>query len=216
MNNTTTALIDGDPIVYAVGFATGEDPLENALHSVKVKLNYIMEQTETTKCRVFLSPEKNFRTEICSDYKANRDTSKRPYHYEEIRNYLFDTWKAEVIDGLEADDALGINQTDSTIICTIDKDLDQIPGLHYNYNKDRLYNVTYDEGMKFFHTQMLTGDRADNIQGIRGVGPVKAKHLLEGLTEAEMWCAVGLEYALHFDDPEEVYERNAKLLWILR
>lgn len=211
-----TALIDGDPLVYAVGFATGEDPLENALHSIKLKLNFILDRTERDEHQIFLSSSSNFRYDVHSGYKANRDTSKRPYHYEAIRAYLEEIWKAEVVDGIEADDALGLAQNDSTIICTIDKDLDQIPGMHYNYNKDRLYHVTYDDGMKFFYTQMLTGDRADNIEGIRGIGPVNAKRILHGLTEQEMRCEVGMQYALHFDDPEEMYERNARLLWILR
>lgn len=211
-----TCLIDGDPLVYAVGFATGEDPIENALHSIKLKLNFIMDRCNRNDCRIFLSPEKNFRNELTPEYKATRNPKGRPTHYQAIRDYLTEVWAAEIVDNIEADDALGLAQTDSTIICSIDKDLDQIPGEHFNYNKDHHYEVTYDEGMKFFWTQMLTGDRADNIRGIHRVGPKTAEKLLDGLSEHEMRCQVGLQYALHFDDPEAMYELNSKLLWILR
>jgi hypothetical protein len=75
---------------------------------------------------------------------------------------------------MEADDLLGINQTKDTIICTIDKDLRQVPGQHYNFVKDEIFTVNLQEGLLWFYTQMLTGDASDNISGIRGIGLKKA------------------------------------------
>ena len=209
------ALIDADPIVWAVGCVVKEDPLENALHSVKMMLNNILDKTECDDHQLFLTGERNFRKEVHESYKANRK-QERPHWYNEIRQYMIDHWGAEVVDEVEADDALGLNANDSTILVSIDKDLDQIPGMHYNYNKDSAYYVNSEEGDRFFWTQMLTGDRADNIAGIAGIGPVKAGRILDGLTSEACRCEVGVQYAIHFDDPEEMYERNAKLLWILR
>ena len=60
------------------------------------------------------------------------------------------------------------------------------------------------------------GDRADNIAGIKGVGPVKAEKMLAGLPLDKKNCRVGLEYACHFDDAEDKYLQNSILLWILR
>jgi 5'-3' exonuclease len=67
--------------------------------------------------------------------------------------------------------------------------------------------------MKFFYTQILTGDRADNIGGLHGVGPVKASKILQGCeTENELWDAVVKAYE---GDVEHVLE-NARLLWLRR
>ena len=70
-----------------------------------------------------------------------------------MNEYLVKEYKAEVCDGQEADDALGINQTDQTIICTIDKDLLMIPGQHYNFVKEEFKTVTYLDGLKHFYMQ---------------------------------------------------------------
>jgi len=70
--------------------------------------------------------------------------------------------------------------------------------------------------MYLFYKQMLMGDSADNIKGIPGVGPKKAEKLLDGLDLKDMACLVGLQYAIHFDDPETEWLTNSKLLWILR
>ena len=69
------------------------------------------------------------------------------------------------------------------------------------------------DGLKFFYTQILTGDRADNIKGLYGVGPKKAEKMLaECKTEADMY-----EECLHQYGGEEyrVIE-NARLLWLRR
>jgi hypothetical protein len=42
-----------------------------------------------------------------------------------------------------------------------------VAGWHYNFVKKDKYYVTAEEGMRFFYRQILTGDRADNIQGIK-------------------------------------------------
>lgn len=57
-----------------------------------------------------------------------------------------------------------------------------------------------------FMVQTLTGDPSDNYPGLKGVGEVKARKLLEGITKpAEQWRVVlgayqkaghGLDYAL--------------------
>lgn len=214
----TKVLIDADPIVWAVGCVVKDDPIENALHTVKLKLNDIIEKSGADSYDIFLTGGGNFRKDVHDSYKANRDDGDRPYHFDAIRQYMVDVWGGTIYEGVEADDAIGLASTadDSTIICSIDKDLDQLPGVHYNYNKNSIYEVSYEQGMHFFFKQMLMGDRADNIGGIKGVGPKTAEKLLQGLSEAEKRCCVGLQYAIHFDDPEEMYVRNSLLLWILR
>lgn len=215
------------------------EPLDHCLHSVKKMIATIVEKTQADSYKGYLTGEGNFREQVATilPYKGNRDPNHKPHWYTEIREYLINVHKAEVVTGMEADDALGIEQMSrhttagdltegnlidflskaETIICTIDKDLDCIPGWHYNPRKEEKYWVSEWEATKFFYTQVLTGDRVDNIQGVPGIGPKKANHIIKNCaTEQELECAVGLAYAVYYDAPEEALEENMQLLWILR
>lgn len=198
------------------------EPVEHCLHSVKKMINSIIEATGAGNCIVYLSGKGNFRDELPSPfkYKGNRDNAPKPIHYYPIRDYLEDTWKAVVTEGYEADDALGIYQCNNkdTILCSPDKDLNMIPGLHYNWNKpDKgIYEIGFFEGLRNFYEQLLKGDSVDNIIGIEGIGEVKAAFALEGLdTVEDMAMETQLLYAEHGKSPEE-YLVNGRLLWILR
>ncbi len=155
----------------------------------------IQEALQTKDYKAFLSASgTHYRHEIYPAYKANRKAEK-PTHYYRLRDYLLETHGAELVLDQEADDALGIAQTPETCIVTIDKDLDQIPGWHYNFVKKDLYEITPDYGLRYFYEQLLMGDRIDNIPGIYGIGPVKARALLASATnEREMYEVVLREY----------------------
>lgn len=199
--------------------------LKDIIVNLDKVIESIIKETRATETRLFLTGDNNFRIDVAvtHEYKGNRCSSKRPFHYTAIREYLLDRWDAELILNQEADDALGINQMQcdvvgiNSVICSIDKDLDMIPGWHYNWNKgkDGWNFVTTAGGWKSFYKQMLMGDRTDNIFGIRGIGEVTALNILKGLSSPqEMMCAVGREYAIHFDDPEARMVENAHLLYI--
>ena len=114
--------------------------------------------------------------------------------------------------GMEADDYLGIHQNKDTIICSIDKDLLQVSGRHYNFVKKEFYEIEELEGLRKFYKQLLTGDTSDHIKGIEGIGPVKAeKALLFCETEQEMFNKVREMY--HNDD---WLIMNGRCLWVLR
>lgn len=214
-NNMTTLLIDGDILLYRVGFTT-EDVSEDI---AKVRMNsYIDEILHNSFCsdyRIFLTGSGNFRKELYGDYKANRKQEK-PKHYQALKDYLIQYEKAELQEGQEADDALGINQTDTTIIASTDKDLNQIPGRHYNFVKDEHYEISEEEGLRFLYTQILTGDSTDNIKGIKGIGPKKAEKILEGCkTEEDYKRAVLEAYRLDGKTKEDA-ELVGKLVYIRR
>lgn len=220
-------LIDGDPIVYRIGFAcqktdkeTGlvsADPDSFTLHSCKMFVNGILADTQCESYKIFLTGKGNFRHKIRNDYKENRSGAKKPYHYDNVRAYLISKYSAQVVDGMEADDALALLQTDDTAIATIDKDLLMVPGLHYNYAKKEWKNVTEEEGTRFFYTQMLTGDKIDNITGIKGIGPKKAEKLLS-TTDRDSWDNLVIDlYVEEFG--EDGFQRaveNSQLLWMLQ
>jgi 5'-3' exonuclease len=206
------ALIDADIVAYRVACTLQEDDAEDFVYARAEDLvDQILVNTEATEYRLFLTGKNNFRYSIYPEYKAHRPTEK-PFWLEKCRQYLIATFNAEVIDGQEADDALGIAQTEDTIICSIDKDLLMIPGRHYNFVKDEFQEVTNDSGMRHFYMQCLTGDRSDNIKCIENIGPKKAEKILAGcVTEQELFNAVRDAYS-----NDEEFLMNGRVLWIRR
>ena len=248
------ALIDGDVILYAVGFAAqrqyylvaGEhelgtmtevkkyllehgdaevekilvpDPVENALHSAKAMIERIQNESGCDSRTVYLTGKGNYRDYLYPLYKANRAGTARPVHYQAIKDYMIKYQRAVVVDGQEADDQLGIDQGDETVICTIDKDLDMISGLHYNWLKPEkgIYYVTAEEGLRWFYRQLLMGDATDNIPGIKGIGMKKSEKLVEGVEDYDN--LVYQQYAASLPECSReaiitMIERNANLLLI--
>lgn len=156
------------------------EPVENALYSIKHTINRIKETLKTDDIEIYLSSGECFRHKkaTMAKYKGNRDDKSKPVHYAACREYLIDVWGAKVFETIEADDALALNQGDDTCICSIDKDLMQIEGKHYNWVKEEKYLVKPRAALCRLWEQVLTGDSTDNIPGIRGIGPVKAKKMI--------------------------------------
>lgn len=216
----TRALIDADILCYRIGFST-EDEHEN-LALVRMD-NYIQEIMDGSTCseyEMFLTGPTNFRKDIYPAYKANRKNVAKPKHLQRLRKHLIEIEGAVVSEGEEADDLLGINQTDETIICSIDKDLLMIEGRHYNFVKKQHSEVSKLEGRHNFYMQLLTGDSTDNIPGIYGCGPAKASIILTGATELEDYNQRILGAYKEFysycceEDVRKHINLIGKLLWI--
>lgn len=178
------ALIDADIIAHAVGWIvdknqgeSGEvEPLSSVLGGAKGMVKNILNAVDCEEYELYLTGKDNFRMEVYADYKAHRVEKPTPSRLKDIKDYLINRWDAEVINGMEADDMLGIRSTTlrseghTPIICSIDKDLNMIEGLHYNWHakhKDNgIYEVTELEALRTFYKQVLQGDSTDNIPGI--------------------------------------------------
>jgi 5'-3' exonuclease len=168
-------------------------------------------QADTYQC--FLSGKGNFRYKVNPEYKANRKDTVDPRFRLDCKAFLFQEWNATESVGCEADDLLGIYQTDDSIIATIDKDLLMIPGWHYNWVKDEKTYTTPLDGIRFLYKQMLIGDKADNIFGVNGLGPVKSSKLIDCLeTEEEM---IQVVFDLYNQDVDR-FIVNAQCLWIMQ
>ena len=183
------ALIDADVLVYRVGYAS-EDCEEPWMVKARLEesIDQILYSLGNPNYRLFLSDSKsNFRNALFPLYKANR-TQPKPKYYEHITNWLLNIWHAEVAWNEEADDALGIEQVregQNSIIVSIDKDLLQIPGNHYNFVNHNRSFVEPFEGVFNFYKQVLTGDSSDNVCIKTGlscptIGAAKAQKCLEG------------------------------------
>ena len=211
------ALIDADILNYRIGFATNTENESVAIRTMAGFLEdlLLIDLPQSSTWELHLTGKTNFRNEIATTkpYKGNRKGTEKPHHYSLLREYLITSWGATVNEGIEADDMLAIRATelgDESIIVTLDKDLDQVVGWHYNFVKKIKYYVEKDEGLLNFYKQFLTGDSVDNIEGAKGIGPKRAQKLLKDKTEVEMWNTV--VEILGYDRAIE----NGHLLYMLR
>jgi DNA polymerase-1 len=205
-------LIDADSIVYKAAFGCSDDLIRAIEYS-----NFLIDRCWDrffTKPVLFLSGSSNFRYSIDKDYKGNRKAPRPPF-YDAIREYMVLEWKAEISDGYEADDVVGTRVDPFSVICSIDKDMNTIPGFHYNYIKDEFYEVTEEEAAFYFWKQCLVGDTTDNVKGIKGIGEVKASKLLSGLSVSNMRKVVEDKYLSIYGGLEE-FDRTARLIFIKR
>ena len=212
----TLAIIDADIICYRVGFASEDVSEEVCLARVTHLVNEIV--YEDLKCddyKAYITGKGNYRNELAvtEPYKGNRKDAKRPQHYQAIRTHL-QRLGAELVEGSEADDAVATEATKTGgWIVSIDKDLDQVAGWHYNFVKHEEYYVTEEQGLRNLFTQVLTGDRTDNIIGLKGIGPKKAEKLLQDCkTEREYYDACLKAY----DGNQLRVDENLNLLWLRR
>lgn len=206
---------------------TEDDVVEYLTYSI----GDIMDVTEATEAEIWLSSSTNFRKEIDVEYKAHR--GEKPLLYNQVRKVLDEQFGARTAEkDYEADDEIADkawnmrsqDQSEDYIICSIDKDLDTVPGWHYNwpiFNREgRMYFVDPEEAMHIFWISVLTGDAADNIPGLKGIGPKKAEKLLVGCrTDMDYYEVCKNAYMNHYkdSDPSEVLvrlEQNILLLTI--
>jgi len=206
-------LIDADLVAYRCAASVSVDaPVDIAIARCDRLMQEIIHATSAEKYMGFLTGSNNFRKIINPLYKANR-TQPPPKWLQECREFLVLDWHCKISDGCEADDLLGITQTSESIVASLDKDLQMIPGKHYNWVKAEDCIVTPQGGLKHFYKQMLIGDRTDNIFGVDGIGKVKAERIIEPLqTEKEMIEQV---YSLYNEDAHR-FLMNAQCLWIMQ
>ena len=150
------------------------EPIETLHKQLDRTVEDIVDGSWCSSYQLYLSGKSNFRYKVKNallPYKANRSGGERPFHYDNSRQYLAEKYGAEFSVNMEADDILGLNQTEDTMIGSLDKDLLVVPGKHYNWIKDEEVTVSTLEADRYFFSQLITGDTADNILGLFGQGP---------------------------------------------
>ena len=217
-------LIDGDIVAYRAAFATQDYSYKEAEDKVDELMEYIISDTiefpfpSKEDFQTYLTGKTNFRFDIAKShpYKGNRKDTEKPKHLASARQHMMNKYDAIVSEDEEADDliakaaaALDYN----CVVASIDKDMLQLPCWHFNFGRNEWTKVEPFEGLKFVYHQMLTGDRADNIIGLQGIGPKKADKLLQDChTEEDLWTTVLKAY----DGDTERLVENARLLWLRR
>ncbi|MCA2570659.1 hypothetical protein [Microcystis sp. M42BS1] len=220
MESTNVILIDADIVSYRASASCEPtktrdtvDGLDVAIARVDETMHRILADCESDQYMAFLTGGENFRYKIYPEYKAHRRDRPPPRWWNDCKEYLVTEWKSAVCTGYEADDAIGIAASEyPNIIASIDKDLRQIPGRHYDFVKREQVYVSPKEAKRNFYRQMILGDRSDNIPKIPKIGEVGAERFLDQ-NDPENW-----EHLIKqmYEDYGMDFELNKKLLYILR
>ena len=255
-------LIDGDVLIYEIGFASETGWAATIQWNGEGKcppppFNYVAELLDNRIAEIcgkvmatmppilYLTGEGNFREKVAKRkvYKGNRDQSGKPWHYHNLLSYMKVAYNTIVVEGMEADDALCIEQCKAikdgreTIICTRDKDLRQCTGWTFSWElgNQPQFGPEFVEGFgyislsgdnkklrgvgdKFFYAQLIMGDPVDNIPGLPKHGPKAAFDILSNTqTRAEAEKAVVEAYRAFYGElwEQEMLEQ-AQLLWMVR
>lgn len=225
-----TLVIDADVLAYEA--AAGEQQvyewgegvvgvrpgtLDEALVHIQHKLDEWMTHFKASHYALCLTDEDNFRKRLYPPYKASRVV--KPVLLPEVRKYMLEKLAAYKRKGLEGDDVIGILTTHPKLIkgpklmISVDKDMLQIPGTLYRPHKNEVVTISREESIYWHYYQTMVGDPTDEYPGIRGIGDVKARRLLEN-DPAEWWprmVALGREKGMD-EDALLVQARVAKIL----
>ena len=219
-------LIDSDFLAYKaaqaceIGIDFGEDVIIAQSQFSEVLKVFNNELNKVTKAMMeddfilYFSSTKNFRKKIYPDYKGHR-MKRKPLGYKRLVNYCRKNHNFKLIEGLEADDTIGIEATrfadPHNIIVSPDKDMRQIPSTLWDM-KDDVVEITKDDGDRWHLIQSLSGDPTDGYSGCPGIGVKRASELLD--KNENKWEAVCKAYRDRglSDDDALLNARLAKIL----
>ena len=234
--------IDADMLAYQCGGNEDTD-VATSRRILKSKINLFKDASGAEGVLLHLTASgstKGDRAVVAytKPYQGQRK-GHRPKNWQYLRDYMADGVAGPVKQWYdrEADDGFGFISANCPldVIATRDKDMRMLPGLHLNWDTYELVHVPADVfateacgklyGHKWFWTQMLWGDAADNIPGLpkhpdfpRGVGEVAAGKLLAFADSDDSAAqAVAQAYKAHWGDEwADRYVEQASLLWIRR
>ncbi len=127
-----------------------------------------------------------FRNALCfeREYKGKRKFTEETYAGQfadsmEIVKFIKETYATLLFEDLEADDVVSVLQDpDWTYILSKDKDLKQVPGFHYDFQNNSIYEIDNNNAAYNLAYQLLAGDTVDEIPGLPMIGEKKAKEFL--------------------------------------
>jgi len=182
--------IDADSVMFKAACT------QSTKHDTRVVTRKIIEDTIADtfadETYIAIKGKGNFRYDIYSGYKSSRKDKlddKLKERLNDAHAYLVNDWSAVQSDGMEADDVVSIWSYEAReaeqdfVIAHIDKDINQVPGNHYNYNSKQIYFVDDEVADMNFCTQLLIGDNGDDIPKVkRGYGIKTAQKALAETT----------------------------------
>lgn len=163
--------IDADSLCYF----SSKETIEESIISIKTRIQSIIEKTKATHYLLCLTGSDCFRYKIYPKYKSGRKVNAIKYpqnlkYLKTLKSFLIEEYNAVLIQEFEADDLVAFNYNLPDFeqsIAACDKDvLNQVEGLHYNYQKDTFINTTKEQGERFLYWQILVGDISDSVVGL--------------------------------------------------
>lgn len=180
---------------YSDLLTTIQSDTRQAIRNFESDLKAIKKKLRSNQVELYFTSPNNFRKTVDPAYKGNR-IKRKPCGYKTLLAYCKDKYPFHEIDGLEADDVLGIhchNSKGKFILVSPDKDFKQIACRQYDPLKHEERTVTTKAADAFFYRQVLTGDPTDGYSGLKGIGEVKASAILNK-GKADLWAAVVRAY----------------------
>lgn len=201
---------------------TYPEPWEKVKYTVDRYIEDLLEKLNQPFDYYFLvaGSRESFRFDVAKikPYKGQRSSIK-PYHFQAIKDYVVAEHNVKLVKGVEVDDVVGLLYNVGDIIVSIDKDLKQLPGMHYNPNKDTFTTVTHVDGLRSFYSQLIEGDPSDNIMGVygAGAGSVHIPRIRKMKKEEDMYNLLLTLFEERVGGYKELFMlENARLLWLLR
>ena len=216
-------IIDGNNLVHRAFWVASTQPVVNELFHVHLFLtslkNYVTQyQADVVYCTwdEKIDYQINKRKELLEEYKGNRDQerNKAVHSKNHIIKELLELLGIQNVfpRAYEADDVMAIFNylypDDERIIITVDKDMCQLIGestvvydpiRKVEFNTRNFKELIGYELEDFVKLKALTGDKSDNIPGIKGFGKVKIAKFLNG------------DYQMS-EQEEEQFKNNLKLV----
>ena len=199
-------LIDADSLIFASCYRKRENP-DDELYYTEIEdsrakfdeqfmsiVNHLEDKYPIDKVLTFSGSKGNFRKLITKKYKANRKKQELPPLLDEMHQFVKDHYDSIWGYGVETDDMVArywkqISDDigrDEVMIVSIDKDYKQFPCLMYNYHykHKEILDISEEEAMYNFYSQMIEGDTADNVNYFKGKGKKFAqKHFKDCTTK---------------------------------
>jgi len=178
-------LIDADSLMYSIAWGWQAAPREEKQDILDNAIMHAMRMCDVDEAAVFIKGKDNFRKNIDVEYKLHRRKYIDPFVqqmiddlYEYAKEFSVESDHGEADDYCSIYSLQALAENKLPVIAHIDKDLNMLPGWHYNFRTKEMYFVSEEEAHIFLCKQLLTGDLTDNIKGIKGVGPAKATKYL--------------------------------------
>ena len=191
-------LVDADSLIFASCYSNDKQgqfytEIEDAINKFDQQfmkiVNDLEDRFEIEKVITFNGSKGNFRKKITPVYKANRKKQDLPPLLHDMHEYVKKQYNSVYGYGIETDDLVSAYWftlskdlgRDNVMIVSIDKDYRQFPALIYNYhyNHREVVDITPEEAMFNFYSQMIEGDTADNVNYFKGKGKKFAENYLK-------------------------------------
>jgi len=182
----TVVLIDCDTLKYK-----NIEDLDEYKDRIDTIISEIIHKTNATHYKCFLETRGNqtFRKIKDASYKARRKR-KELHNMREIQDYIMEAYDPFISAGVESDDSIISTwrclkdnyPLTEVYIAGNDKDYLTYPIKYIDLYHGRYLqqeNISQEDADYNFMFQMLSGDSADNISGVKGIGKVKAKKILD-------------------------------------